>query len=134
MDIGIQRINEELNEFMREHDLLPSAPPKHRYYQHGDGNMYCWTVEKGEYDECEECSGQGEVVGEWDTETCPACGGNGYVGGWYASFTYRAKGKGARSNKASRWIFDEKTLRKHRKRKDAKARALKLYRKEADER
>jgi len=44
--------------------------------------------------------------------------------GWYYSFVYQGVGTGSRSGNAKRWTI--KHLRPHRKRTDAKARALKL--------
>jgi hypothetical protein len=131
--VSVAEINARLNEFFRESGLLDRlAPPapKYRYFQKGQGHMYCWTTEAGEHDPCGHCEGCGEVVGEWDTEPCPKCGGSGLGKGWYASFVYRAVGKGSRSGKATRWELDDDSLVKHRKRKDAKARALRLYRRD----
>ncbi|HEX7246408.1 MAG TPA: hypothetical protein VF245_12685 [Solirubrobacterales bacterium] len=101
-DESMRRVSERINQYMRETGLI-STPPSYRYFQKGNGNMYCWTTEKAEDEK-----------------------------GWYASFVYRAKGKGSRTGKATRWEFDEKTMVKHRKRKDAKARALRLYKKDND--
>lgn len=103
--MGEQEVSERLNQFMRETGLLPAPPPKYRYYQKDGGHMYCWTVERADQTDDDEQ-------------------------GYYASFIYRAKGKGSRIGKASQWAFDEKTMVRHRKRKDAKARALRLYRKD----
>jgi hypothetical protein len=50
--------------------------------------------------------------------------------GWYYSFTYQPLGKGARTGKATRWTL--KSLVPHRVRKQAKARALRLYYKESN--
>jgi hypothetical protein len=121
-----------INQLMSEQwfNPTPEPEPKYRYFQKTNGHMYCWTVEKGEYDECEFCLGGGIVlIGSPEEEECPACKGKGVTGGWYASFIYRATGSGSRTGNAERWDFDEKSLVKHRKRKDAKARALRLYRK-----
>lgn len=87
---------------LRAEGLWPvqSDPLRFRYFQKQSGPMFCWTVEK-------------------DTAEDER--------GWYYSFLYKPKGKGSRSNRAERWDLDWSTMRRHRKRKDAKARALKLY-------
>jgi hypothetical protein len=123
-------VAKRIEERLREQGLLPAEPPRFRYFQHGNGPMFCWTVEADDHDEheCEHCGGSGIIFFDLPEEdTCPKCEGNGKVKerGWYYSFVYRPVGKGARTNKAERWDFNEKTLRRHRKRKDAKARALK---------
>lgn len=92
--------------------------------------MFCWTTVADEHDPCSHCEGHGEVVGEFDTETCPKCGGDCKGKGWYFSFVYKPHGKGSRSGGAEEWRFDDNSLRRHRKRKDAKARMEKLYDKE----
>jgi hypothetical protein len=76
--------------------------PRYRYYQRGNGPMFCWTTEKNPGD------------------------------GKYASFVYRPIGRGARTGKAARWELVESNSSKwklveHSKRKTAKARALRLY-------
>lgn len=48
--------------------------------------------------------------------------------GWYYSFVYLPKGKGARTGTAVRWYLAR--LLPHRKRKDAKKRALRMYHQE----
>jgi hypothetical protein len=97
-------IVERLNQFMREMGMISTAP-NYRYFMGANGNMYCWTTERAD-----------------QTDDDPK--------GWYASFIYRAYGKGSRSGKADRWKPDMKTMRRHRKRKDAKARALKMLRRD----
>jgi hypothetical protein len=97
-------IVERLNQFMRESGLI-SEPPRYRYYEGANGNLYCWTVEKADV-----------------TDDDPK--------GWYASFIYRAYGKGSRSGSPQSWRPDQKTMRRHRKRKDAKARAFKMLRRD----
>src|SRR3954467_4713556 len=98
-DESMQRISEPLGQYMREPGLI-SEPPSYRYFQGKNGNLYCWTTERAD-----------------QTDDDPK--------GYYASFIYRAYGKGSRSGKPDRWKPDMKTMRRHRKRKDAKARALK---------
>lgn len=101
-DAGLKRVVEQINQHMRE---MEGNPPAYRYFCKGNGNMYCWTTEKADV-----------------TDEDPK--------GWYASFVYRAYGPGSRMGKATRWKPDQKTMVRHRKRKDAKARALCLYRKD----
>lgn len=48
--------------------------------------------------------------------------------GKYQSGVYRPYGKGSRSGKATRWKLDDEAISRHALRKDAKARALRLYR------
>lgn len=48
--------------------------------------------------------------------------------GWYWSSVAYPVGPGARSGKAQRWTRTKASARKHRRRKNAKARALKLFR------
>ena len=48
--------------------------------------------------------------------------------GKYQSGVYRPIGKGSRSGKASRWEIDDDAISRHALRKDAKARALRLFR------
>lgn len=50
------------------------------------------------------------------------------IEGRYASFVHRPTGKGSRSGKAEIWKLDDDSIRDHALRKDAKARALRLYR------
>jgi|SRR3954464_10879759 hypothetical protein len=81
--------------------ILESAigrEPRYRYFQRGSGPMFYWTVEA-------------------DTET-----------GRYQSGVYRPIGKGSRSGKATSWKLDDAEVSRHALRKDAKARALRLFR------
>lgn len=113
---------------LREAGLIPEPPPRWRYFQRGRGPMSCWTVEADEHDQCDFCVGEGVVLhGSPEAEDCPKCGGSGKGKGWYFSFIYLPHGKGARLGKAEQWRFQDSSLRRHRKRKDAKARALKLH-------
>lgn len=48
--------------------------------------------------------------------------------GRYHSGVYRPVGPGSRSGKATRWKMDDDEYARHALRKDAKARALRLYR------
>lgn len=47
--------------------------------------------------------------------------------GYYASFVHNPVGPGARSGKAREWVMDDDSISAHKLRKDAKARALRLY-------
>jgi hypothetical protein len=49
------------------------------------------------------------------------------VEGMYGSLVLRPVGAGSRSGKAEEWVCDEDSISSHKLRKDAKARALKLY-------
>ena len=49
------------------------------------------------------------------------------VEGRYASFVHIPVGSGSRSGKAENWELVEESIRDHALRKDAKARALRLY-------
>lgn len=60
---------------------------------------------------------------------------NGPMFGWliepfeglYGSLVWVPTGKGSRSNDASTWQLEERLMAVHERRKDAKARALRLY-------
>jgi hypothetical protein len=75
------------------------------YFQKKRGPMFVWTVEpfKTRY-------------------------GDAKADGKYESVVYVPYGKGSRSGKAEHWKRDESTASLHALRKDAKARALRLYR------
>lgn len=103
-DEATRRISERLNQYLRETGAI-SEPPRYRYFQGANGNMYCWTVERAD-----------------QTDDDPK--------GYYASFVYRGYGKGSRSGKPAAWKPDQKTMVRHRKRKDAKARALRMLRRD----
>lgn len=109
-----------------------ARPLRWRYFQHRR-QMFCWTTVPDYCDDCPDCGGCGEVLGEDragldPVETCERCNGSGidHQRGWFYSFTYKPVGKGARTGKATEWRLDNKSKRRHRKRKDAKARALKM--------
>lgn len=65
----------------------------------------------------------------------PAREKNGPMFGWlvepfegkYASLVWTPRGKGSRSNDASMWQLEDELTSIHDRRKDAKARALRLY-------
>lgn len=79
-----------------------SREPRWRYFTGPDGVLYFWTTEPYDAD-------------------APWQAGN------YVSGAYVPRGKGARSGKASRWEVADDSISGHRLRKDAKARALRLY-------
>lgn len=118
---------------LRDQGLIPEEPPPWSYFQKGRGKMFCWTTAP-DFPACILCEGEGTLPGDVLPETyttCDRCGGNGKEPkGWYFSFIYAAVGKGSRSGKAEEWRFVDSSLRHHRKRKDAKGRAEKLYDKE----
>jgi hypothetical protein len=63
-------------------------------------------------------TGRGPMF-SWTTETCE---------GKYVSFVHVPVGKGARSGKAEEWRLVDESISAHDLRKDAKARALRLFR------
>jgi hypothetical protein len=112
---------------LRDQGLIPEEPPPWSYFQKGRGKMFCWTTAP-DFPACIMCEGEGTMP--WG-DTCDRCDGDGKEPkGWYFSFTYAPAGKGSRSGAAEEWRFVDSSLRNHRKRKDAKARAEKLYDKE----
>ncbi len=90
----------ELRAYM---DRLMPQEARWRYFQKGHGPMFVWTVEP------------------FHTRY----GSN--ADGKYESVVYVPYGPGSRSGKAERWKRDENTASLHVLRKDAKARALRLY-------
>jgi hypothetical protein len=77
--------------------------PRYRYFGKAGGPMFFWTTERYD-DDAPQHAGQ------------------------YVSGIYKAVGPGSRSGKAKRWELDQATVGGHTLRKDAKARALRLYR------
>lgn len=97
--------------------------PRYRYFQRANGALYCWTVEPDFLDDCPSCSGVG-----YDCQECDGSGKDHRPGrGWYYSFIYRPVGPGSRSGNARQWAFNANSVARHRKRKDAKARAKRLF-------
>jgi len=90
----------ELSQYLQR--LLPQEA-RWRYFQKERGPMFVWTVEpfKTRY--------------------------GGKADGKYESVVYVPYGPGLRSGKATRWKRDEDTASLHALRKDAKARALRLF-------
>jgi hypothetical protein len=76
-----------------------------RYFQRGRGPMFVWTVEPFNLRNPDH----------------PA-------NGKYESVVYLPFGRGSRSGKASEWKRDEDSASLHALRRDAKARALRLFR------
>ena len=83
--------------------LMPQEA-RSRYFQKQNGPMFMWTVEPFYlHDQTDKAHGK------------------------YESVVYRPVGPGSRSGKAKAWKRDESTATLHVLRKDAKARALRLY-------
>lgn len=93
-----RRIRDRLN---AELGNIFGREPRYRYFQDGAGPMFGWYVEA-------------------PTE--------GRRAGMYASFVYAPVGPGSRSGKATRWEYVDDAEAWHDLRRDAKARALRLYR------
>ena len=83
--------------------LMPQEA-RWNYFQKGNGPMFVWTVEPFR-----------TMYGS-------------SADGKYESVVYRPIGPGSRSGKARRWERDETSASLHALRKDAKARALRLFR------
>lgn len=94
--------NRQFNDVLRRTGYL-TREPRYRYYQKDNGPMFFWTTEKYEAD------------ADWMADK-------------YVSGVYRPTGPGSRSGKATRWELSEDESCGHALRKDAKARALKMYR------
>lgn len=90
-------------EFNRAMARIMGRAPRIRYFQKGNGPMFFWAVEK--YDD--------------DANT--------RFRGRYVSGVYQPRGRGSRSNKATSWEVDDSTLSGSSLRREAKARALRLY-------
>lgn len=139
---SLDQATREISALLADHLAIGShsfreSPPRYRYFQYRNGALHCWTVQPDYTDECPDCGGGGLILDPEDFSVdpvidCPRCEGHGIdrKRGWYYSFTYRPIGPGSRSNRATTWRLYEEGMVRHRKRKDAKARALKLHRKE----
>jgi len=77
-----------------------------RFFQSKNGPLFIWTVEPFHF----------------------RYGKDDMAEGKYESVVFVPIGPGSRSGKARRWVRDESTASLHALRKDAKARALRLYR------
>jgi hypothetical protein len=97
-----RQVEDELRRYL---DRLMPKEARSRYFQKGRGPMFFWTVEP------------------FNTQY-----GNAKADGKYESVVYVPYGPGSRSGKAERWKRDESTSTLHALRKDAKARALRLFR------
>ena len=89
----MRRIRNRLKEHFA---ALGMREPRYRYFQRGNGSMFCWTVEP-------------------------------MNDGRYESFVYEPVGRGSRSGKAHQWKINESLTSRHKLRKDAKARAWRLF-------
>ncbi len=83
--------------------LMPQEA-RSNYFQAADGTMFVWTVEPYNL--------------RWPDQVAQ---------GKYESVVYRPYGPGSRSGKASRWKRDDGSASLHVLRRDAKARALRLF-------
>lgn len=92
-------------EFRQYLDRMMPKTARWCYFQKGRGPMFVWTVEP------------------FNTRY-----GDARADGKYESVVYVPYGPGSRSGKGENWKRDESTTMLHTLRKDAKARALKLYR------
>jgi len=99
-------VSTEVEDTLRQylHRLMPQEA-RWRYFQRGRGPMFVWTVEP------------------FSTRY-----GDSKADGKYESVVYVPYGRGSRSGRADNWRRDESTATLHALRKDAKARALRLYR------
>jgi hypothetical protein len=95
---GLRRVSARLNAHFAQ---LLGREPRYRYFQPKGGPMFGWYVEA-------------------PTE--------GNRAGRYCSFVYAPIGKGSRSGTATRWKYVQDAESWHDLRKDAKARAVRLYR------
>lgn len=75
-----------------------------RYFQRHGGPLFVWTVESFKLPDPDDSAN-----------------------GKYESVVYRPRGRGSRSGNAQKWERDESTASLHALRKDAKARALRLF-------
>lgn len=104
---------EEHDEFANARAVMRDLWPREarwRYFQRGNGPMFVWTVEPFNL----------------------RYGGTGQ--GKYESVVYKQFGPGSRKGTAKQWKRDEKTASLHVLRKDAKARALRLFEEWKEER
>jgi hypothetical protein len=97
-----EQVEDRLRDYL--HRLMPKEA-RSRYFQKRNGPMFFWTVEPFNLRNPDDIA-QGK----------------------YESVVYVPYGPGSRSGKATRWKRDESTAMLHALRKDAKARALRLYR------
>lgn len=93
-----EAVHRRLNAFLED---LYGREPRYRYFQRAGGPMFGWYVESPT---------EGERAGR------------------YASFVYEPVGPGSRSGKATTWRYVPEAESWHDLRRDAKARALRLFR------
>jgi hypothetical protein len=96
---SLRRLTARMNEHFAQ---MFGREPRYRYFQHQGGAMFGWYVE------------------------APTEGAE--HGGRYCSFVYVPIGPGSRSGTATRFKYVQEAESWHALRKDAKARALRLYR------
>lgn len=94
-------VEQQISDAMR--DLMPREA-RWGYFQKRNGPMFVWTVESFNLRY------------------------GGREQGKYESVVYRPYGPGSRKGQATRWKRDESSASLHSLRKDAKARALRLFR------
>src|SRR5262245_6184570 len=111
----LRRTNEAMNRRLRQ---MMGEPISYRYFRGANGAHYCWTTEKLPH---AEDYGPFSSLGGVDTDR---------FADRYVSFVYRPFGKGSRSGKPRQWRLDEESISGASLRKDAKARALRLLRRE----
>jgi hypothetical protein len=104
-----QSDNDVAREIQRRLAAFYGREPRWRYFQRDGGPLFVWTVEP---------FGQGGLLDVAD----------GSRAGRYASLVYEPIGPGSRSGRATSWRRVEKSESLHQLRKDAKARALRLFR------
>lgn len=82
-------------------EALNGKLPRENYFQRDSGPMFCWTVER-------------DTIGDDQ--------------GYFYAYTFYPRGPGSRTGNAQRWELSANSLVRRRKRKDAKAIALKRFR------
>jgi len=96
------QVEDALSQYL---DRIMGQQARWRYFQKGRGPMFIWTVEP------------------FKTRF-----GDAKADGKYESVVYVPYGKGSRSGRAENWKRDDESASLHQLRRDAKARALRLYR------
>jgi hypothetical protein len=105
-DPSEDRLTAQLRERLAE---VSGREPRWRYFQRDGGPMFVWTVEP---------FGSGGLLDTSDPKRV----------GRYASLVYEPVGRGSRSGTASTFRLAEESESLHKLRRDAKARALRLFR------
>ena len=101
--------DEVAREIQRRLEAFYGREPRWRYFQRDGGPLFVWTVEP---------FGEGGPLDVSDSSRV----------GRYASLVYEPIGSGSRSGRATSWRRVEESESLHQLRKDAKARALRLFR------